>query len=357
MRKNNIVLPISLLFVLALTGCNRNTSQPLTSSEGDSTVTSSESSGGTTTSTSSSTLVEASFEVTSNMASTPTLDFQDSKYYVGDAVRFKVAESKYNIDSVTANGNALVKGDGLYPYSFIALENNTIHLTLSIQHATTPKDLTLTFGSGVDNVTEQIYNFWPENSGVAYDISTRATEYTISYELSIDTHLIDDSGNNISGLGYGSNDEIQINIPMFFSTVVDGTANKSYGFNMKLFKYGSLWVYRPLHGVETATKIWTGTRAFDDHRDDALARNITKALSRGGVKFVYSFNEETVTATAEINGVVNNIGTCDALAIWNGKDNGNNQLRYMDFNGQFSTALTDEIKLTASNFVVDYAVE
>ena len=361
MNTNKVLLPISMLFALVLCGCN-NTSEttPTTSSEPTT----------STADTGSPTITpppaeEATFEITSNMAATPTLDFQEEKYYVGEVVRFKVAESKYNIDSVTANGNALEKGEGIFPYSFTALQNNSIHLILSIQHATTPKNVTLTFSNGVDKKNEQIYNFWPENSGVAYDISTKATSYTISYELSIDTHLIDDDGNNVTGLGYGSNDEIQFNIPMYFWTTEGGSPSRSYGINMKLFKYGSLWVYRPLHGVNTATQIWTGDRLFDDHRDDALARNITKAMSRGGVKIVYSFStievdgvtKGKVVATAQIGDTTYPIGTCTSLAKFNGQDNGSQQLRYMDFGAQFSTTLSSTINVQMTNFVVDYAVE
>lgn len=361
MKIKKAMFSITLLFVLSLSGCNNGgeeTTPTTTSSEPTTTAT-------TIPTSTEPAAEEASFEITSNMEVTPTLDFQELTYYVGETVRFKVAESKYNIDSVTANGNVLEKGEGIFPYGFVALKNNTIHLVLSIQHATTPKDVTLTFSNGVDKQNEQIYNFWPENSGVAYDISTKATSYTISYELSIDTHLIDDDGNNVTGLGYGSNDEIQFNIPMYFWTTEGGSPSKSYGINMKLFKYGSLWVYRPLHGVNTVTQIWTGDRLFDDHRDDALARNITKALSRGGVKIVYSFStvvvddvtKGKVVATAQIGDTTYPIGTCTALEKYNGQGNGTQQLRYMDFGGQFSTTLANTIKLSMKNFVVDYAVE
>ena len=347
MRKN-IILPICMLFVLALTGCNKNTSQPLTSSEGNDSTTSSETSSGNT---SSAAPVEASIEVSSNVSNTPNVDFQDTKYYVGEMVRFKVVTNLYNVDSVTANDNVLTKGEGEYPYNFIALESNSIYLTLSIQYASKPTTKTLTFNTGNDRLNDQIYNFWTENSGVNYDIATKSTAYKITYKLSIDTHLIDDEGNNITGLGYGSKDEIQINLPMYFWTA--NPSEKSFGFNMRLFKYDAVWVYRPLYGAP-ANFVWSGTRAFEDHRDDALARNIVKYLSRGGVEFTYEFNEANVTAKARFNNTDYNIGTCSSLTIWNGQDNGNQQLRYIDLAGQFSTTLANDVKLKAENFIVDY---
>ena len=340
---NKRVLIISILSAVLLSGCNTANRSSLPSSGSSETSSSSEQ-------------VKASFEVDSNIGdATPSLVFQDDFYYVGETVRFKIGSTQYNIDSVKANNVELTKGDGEYLYSFEALSFNTIYLTLSIQYSSNPKTINLEFGPGVDQLQDQIYNFWTENSGVNYDISTTSKNYDITYKLSIDVDLIDDEGNNVAGLGYGTNDEIQINMPLYFCKKNDGQSSYAicYGFNMRMFKYQNVWVYRPLYGTDTASKYWSGTKAFDDHKDDEVARNIVKGLSRGGVEFKYAFRGNTVTATAKIGDNIINIGSCNSLAQYNGNDGV--QLRYGDFSGRFSTSLTNKVNLTATNFVVDYS--
>ena len=318
------------------------------SSESESSVSESESSS------SSSEQIQASFEVDSNISDAiPIVVYQDEYYYIGETVRFKIGNTQYNIDSVKANNVELTKETGEYPYSFEALEYNTIYITLSMQYASNPKTINFEFGPGVDQKKEQIYNFYTENSGVSYDVATTSKNYDITYKLSIDTDLIDDDGNYVPGLGYGDNDEIQINFPLYFCKYNGSSFANSYGFNMRMWKYKDSWLYRPLHGVDTASKYWSGTNVFDDHKNDEIARNIVKGLSRGGVEFKYLFRENTVTATAKIGDEVLNIGTCTSLGQYNGNDGV--QLRYGDFLGQFSTNLSNTIKLTAANFIVDYS--
>ncbi len=357
--KKRTPLLLAVCSALLLGGCVAATDSSSDSSgspDTSGTTTISDTSGGTgVASSTSEEQQDALIEIEINLETAEdAIEFQDGidGYKVGDTVRFKVAKDGYGVVSIEANNIRLEAESGDYPYSFVALTTNLVIVEVNSNLVSKPFNTYVELSSGTGQGRVQSYNWWAENSGVDHVLAAQYTKYKISFELKSSIHLIDEDGNSINGLGYGSNDEIQINVPLYF---YDGTTKAGvYAIALRIFKYGDLWVYRPLFGTNTFSQIWTGSLLFSDHRNDTQARDMVMGMSREGLKCTYTFDGPNLSARYEIGDKIYTETSTSPLVEYNGKDNGNIQFRYADLSTQASTNLPLIWKTSLNDFIVDY---